>query len=330
MGIAVDAMGGDRAPAVIVEGAVMAAREGTAVVLVGREAQVRAELDRLGAAGLPIDVRDAPGVVAMSELSPAEAVRSDPDSSISRAMTLLRHGEAEAVITMGHTGAGLAAALLRLGRIPGVRRPALAAPFPTQMDHPCVLLDIGANADVRPEDLFQFGVMGAAYAEGVLGVHNPRVGLVSIGEEAGKGNHRVQEAWPLLQASPLNFVGNLEGRDITAGAADVAVVDGFTGNVIIKFAEGLSTLIQDILRDAAMGDPLGMLGGLLMRPAIGRARRRLDYRTYGGAALLGVRGMVVIGHGRSDATAVKVAIDVARKGVESDVAGAIERGVAAT
>lgn len=320
-------MGGDNAPAATVEGAVAAAREGRQVTLVGRTADIERELRRIGAPGGLVDVADAPDVVDMHDLSPAEAARSSPGASISVCMTMARHGQGEAVVTMGHTGAGLAAAMLRLGRLPGVRRPALAVPFPT-VAGPCLLIDIGANVDVKAEYLAQFGVMGAAYAHGVLGVENPRVGLVSIGEEAGKGSEVVQEAFGLLEASGLNFVGNLEGRDIPAGVADVAVVDGFTGNVIIKFAEGLGALVERMLREAAHSDPMGMLGGLLMRPSLRRARGRMDYRAYGGAALLGVKGMVVIGHGRSDASAVRTAIEVAARGVASDVVGAIGRGVA--
>jgi glycerol-3-phosphate acyltransferase PlsX len=243
-------------------------------------------------------------------------------------METMRQGDAQAVVTMGHTGAGLAAAMLRLGRLPGVRRPALAVPFPTLEGRPCLLIDIGANVDVKAEYLAQFGVMGAAYATGVLGVAEPRVGLLSIGEEAGKGTAAVQEAYGLLASAGLNFVGNLEGRDIPAGSADVAVMDGFTGNVLIKFAEGIGLLAERIMSDAARADPLGMLGGVLLRPSLRRARKRMDYRAYGGAVLLGVRGLVVIGHGRSDEEAVRTAIEVAARGVENDVVGAIARGTA--
>ena len=260
MRIAVDAMGGDYAPGAMAAGALQAARDGVPVTLVGDDVAVGAAIDAAGGGDSLLRVVHAPDAVDMDDPNPAATVRARDGLSISLCMGLVRRGEADAVVTMGHTGAGLAAALLRLGRLPGVRRPALAAPFPTRHGM-CVLLDVGANVDVKPLHLFQFSVMGAAYAKGVLGVAEPRVGLVSIGEEAGKGSRRIQEAWPLLESSNLNFVGNIEGRDIPSGDVDVAVVDGFTGNVVIKFAEGLSGLVVDILRESATGDPLGLVGG---------------------------------------------------------------------
>ncbi len=300
---------------------------GEPILLVGRSAEIEAELADLDTTGLSLEVVHASQVVDMAEGSPAASVRRSPDSSISRGMTLIRRGEAEAIVTAGHTGAALAGAMFRLGRIRGVRRPALATPFPTT-GGPCVVIDIGANAEVRPRFLLQFAIMGAAYAERVLGIERPRVGLLTIGEERGKGSQVVQAALPLLESSDLDFVGNIEGRDIPLGNVDVAVTDGFTGNVMIKFAEGSAALVQKLLREAAAGDPLAALGGLLMRRTLRRARTRMDYRAYGGAALLGVRGMVVIGHGRSDAEAVKAAVGVAIRGVEHDLMGAIERGIA--
>ena len=328
MRIVVDAMGGDFAPRAAVAGGVKAAREfGIGVLLVGRAPEVQAALDREPHAGLDVRVVHAPNIIAMDELNPAEAIRRTPENSISVGMELVKRGEADGFVTAGHTGATLAGALFGLGRIAGVRRPAVATPFPT-MSGPCVLIDIGANADVRPEFLLQFGVMGAAYAEKVLGIAKPRVGLVSIGEERGKGNANVQEALPMLEASGLNFVGNIEGRDIPAGKADVAVMDGFTGNVLIKFAEGVGVLVEGIMRESAQGDPFATIGGLLMRPALRRARARMDYRAYGGALLLGVNGVVVIGHGRSDPVAVRTAVHVAMKGVENGLVKAIEEGAA--
>jgi glycerol-3-phosphate acyltransferase PlsX len=329
MRIVIDAMGGDLAPRAAVEGAVLAARAfHQTCLLVGRAPEIEAALAGQQCGGLDIELVHAPDVIAMDELSPAQAIRTTPDNSISRAIALVRDGEADAFVTAGHTGATLAAATFGLGRLPGVRRPALATPFPTRLG-PCVLIDIGANAEVKPEYLLQFGVMGAAYAERVLGIQWPRVGLVSIGEERGKGTTVVQQALPLFEASRLHFIGNVEGRDIPAGLTDVAVMDGFTGNVMIKFAEGLAGLVEQLLREAAQGDPLGLLGGLLLRPSLRRARRRMDYRAYGGAVLLGVRGVVVIGHGRSDPEAVKTAVGVAVRAVENDLVGAIARGVEA-
>jgi glycerol-3-phosphate acyltransferase PlsX len=326
--IVLDAMGGDFAPRNPVDGAVLAARTfGQPIVLVGQEEAVRAELARHDLRGLDLSVHHAPEVVAMDEPAPAETARTNPDTSIARGIALLRHGQADAFVTMGHTGATLAAASFRLGRIHGVRRPALASPFPT-LAKPCALVDVGANADVRPEFLLQFAIMGSAYASAILGHPTPRVGILTIGEERGKGNELVHEALPLLEASALNFIGNIEGRDIPSGSVDVAVMDGFTGNVLVKFAEGLARLVQQVLNDAARSDPVSMLGGLLMRPALGRARHQMDYRQYGGAMLLGVRGVVVIGHGRSDAETIKNSVGVAIRGVEAGLVQTIADAVA--
>jgi glycerol-3-phosphate acyltransferase PlsX len=326
--IVLDAMGGDFAPANPVAGAVLAARSlGVSITLVGQAEVVEAELARHNTQGLDLAVVDAPRVVAMDEHAPAEAARTQDDTSLARGLALVRRGEAEAFVTMGHTGAALAAATFGLGRIPGVRRPALGCPFPT-MGAPCVLVDVGASADARPEFLLHFGVMGSAYAEAIFGVERPRVGILTIGEERGKGNELVQEALPLLEASDLNFIGNIEGRDIPAGVVDVAVMEGFTGNVLVKFAEGLARLVGQVLNDAARSDPLAMAGGLLMRPALGRARRQMDYRQYGGAMLLGVRGVVVIGHGRSDDVAIRNSVDAALKGVRQGLVASIGAAVA--
>ncbi len=329
MRIAVDAMGGDHGPRVVVDGAVRAARQhGIGIALVGRRTEIEAILGRLNTRGLDIAVVDAADVVPMDEVAPAQAVRQLPDSSISRAAILVRHQEAAAVVTMGHTGAGHAAALLRLGRSPGVRRPALATPFPARRG-PCVLIDIGANAEVQPVFLLQFAIMGAAYAEHVLGICQPRIGLLTIGEERGKGNSVIQRALPLLEAADLNFVGNIEGQDIPLGNVDVAVTDGFTGNVLVKFAEGAGALVQQMLTQEARRDPASAVGALLMLPALRRMRRRISYRSYGGAILLGARGVMVIGHGRSDAETVRSAVWVAARCVERDLVGAIQRRVAA-
>jgi glycerol-3-phosphate acyltransferase PlsX len=326
--IVVDAMGGDFAPQAAVEGAVAAARDfGHGIILVGREDDIRRELSLYDPDGLDMNVVHAPDVIEMDELAPAAAVRSTPDSSVSRGMSLVRDGTANAFVTVGHTGAGLAGAMFRLGRIHGVRRPALATPFPT-LRGPCVMVDIGANTDVRPEHLLQFAIMGASYAELVLGITRPRVGLVSNGEERGKGTSDVKEAVPLLESSGLNYVGNVEGHDIPLGNVDVAVLDGFTGNVLIKFAEGAGSLVGRLLRDAATGDPVATVGGLLMRGSLARMRERMDYRAYGGAVLLGVRGVVIIGHGRSDAEGVKTAVRVAARAVQADLVGTIAAGIA--
>ncbi len=328
MRIAIDAMGGDNAPAAIVDGAVRAARETDArIILVGRADAVEAELARHSTSGLAIEVVHAPEMIAMDELAPAQAVRNSEGNSLSVGTRLLRTGEADGFVTAGNTGASMTAAAFGLGRIRGVRRPALVGPFPTTGNYPCALIDIGANVAVRPVDLLLFGVMGAAYAQSILDIESPRVGLVTIGEERGKGTAVVQAALPLLESSTLNFVGNLEGRDIPLGGADVAVTDGFTGNVLLKFAEGLSVLVRETLEQEARRDPFSAIGGILMRPAFGRARKRWDYRRFGGAMLLGVRGTVVIGHGRSDDEAIVSAVRVAMRGVERRLVGAITEGV---
>lgn len=320
-------MGGDLAPGAAVGGGLLAARDlGVDVVLVGDRAAIAGELGGRDGAGGGVSVEHAPEAISMHELAPAAAIRRSPDSSISRGMSLLRHGEVDAFVTVGHTGAALAGATFRLGRLHGVRRPALATPFPT-VGGPCVMVDIGANTEVRPEHLLQFAIMGSSYAERVLGIASPRVGLVSNGEERGKGTADVRASLPLLEASKLNFVGNIEGRDIPLGGADVAVMDGFTGNVLLKFAEGAGTLVGHLLRDAGGGDPAARLGSLLMRPSLLKMRGRMDYRAYGGAVLLGVRGVVVIGHGRSDAEAVKTAVAVAKKAVDNGLVDAIAEGI---
>ena len=250
MKIVVDAMGGDQAPAVVVDGAVQAARESDIeVILVGQRGLVQAELEKHNTAGLPLTLKHASEVIEMHE-HPAAAVRAKKDNSMIVGMEMLKRREADAFFTAGNSGGALAAALFRLGRIRGVKRPALSTVFPSQTPQGfCFILDIGANTDCRPEYLLQFAMMGAVYAERVLGVPNPRVAIVSNGEEEGKGNQLVQETFPLLKASPLNFVGNAEGKDIIQGLADVIVTDGFTGNVIIKLAEGVSRFLMDLLKE---------------------------------------------------------------------------------
>ena len=245
------------------------------------------------------------------------------------AVEMIKRREADAFFTAGHSGGALAAALFRLGRIRGIRRPALSTIFPSQTPQGyCFLLDIGANADCKPEYLAQFAIMGSVYAERVLGVLNPRVAIVSNGEEEGKGNQLVQETVPLLRATPVNFVGNAEGKDIPWGVADVIVTDGFTGNVIIKLAEGVSRLLMDILKEELTSSNVSKVGALLAKPAFDSVKRRLDYREYGGAPLLGVDGVVIVGHGRSDAWAVRNGIRMAAQTVENGVLEAIKQGLA--
>jgi len=307
--IAVDAMGGDRGPDEIVAGALAARGPGIEPILFGD-----ASIDARG-----LELHATTDVIEMDE-KPAEAVRAKPDSSLVASVRAVAEGKADAVVSAGNTGAMLAAGLLELRRIPGVMRPAIAVPIPGRRG-PSVLLDCGANADARPEHLLQFGMMGSVFAEEILDVQNPEVRLLSIGEEPEKGNQLTLEAHELLAASDLNFKGNTEGREILAGAADVVVTDGFTGNVTLKLLEGTILTLLDALRAEITATVTGKLGGLLIRPAARRLRHRLDPDTFGGAYLLGLRGLVVIAHGNSSSTAVANAVRLAARGVEHDVVG---------
>lgn len=338
--VVLDAMGGDYAPRVPVEGALWALREipELHVILVGQEERIRAELTRHSTKGLSLSIVHASQVVEMHEHT--IAVKTKRDSSLVVGMRLVRSGEADAFVSMGNTGAVMAAALFHLGRIPGIDRPALGTVYPLA-HRPCLLLDIGANTDPKPWHLLQFAVMGVVYAERVLGWPNPRVGILSNGEEPGKGSILVQEAYRLLQESGLNFIGNVEGKDLSRGLAEVVVTDGFTGNVVIKHLEGtvsfLARFLKEQLTDGAL-DRIGLalaLPGLLLSapglfgllPSLRQIRRRLDYREYGGAPLLGVDGVVVIGHGRSDAKAVKNAIRAAVGAVKGEMLRRIREGL---
>jgi phosphate acyltransferase len=307
--VAVDAMGGDRGPEEVVAGALAAAADGIVPILYGP-----ASLDARG-----LEHVVAEQVIAMDD-KPAEAVRAKPDSSLVASCRAAGEGRADAVVSAGNTGAMLAAGLLEIRRLPGVMRPAIAVPIPAR-DGPSVLLDCGANADARAEHLLQFAHMGAIFAEEILGIANPEVRLLSIGEEPEKGNQLVLEAHALLAESSLNFRGNTESRDLLAKAADVVVADGFTGNVALKALEGTIRTVIAGLREEITKTALGKLGGLLIRPASRRLRHRLDPDTYGGAYLLGLRGLVVIAHGNSSRTAIANAIRLAARGVEHDVTG---------
>jgi glycerol-3-phosphate acyltransferase PlsX len=302
-------MGGDRAPDEIVAGALSAAADGIDVLLFGA-----AEIET---GGLPLV--ETTSVIEMHE-KPAEAVRAKPGSSLVAAHIAVSKGRADAVVSAGNTGAMLAAGLLHLRRLQGVMRPAIAVPIPTQKG-PSVLLDSGANADARPEHLLQFAHMGAIFAEEILEVRQPEVRLLSIGEEAEKGNQLTLEAHALLAASELEFAGNVESRDLLAGGADVVVCDGFTGNVALKLMEGTIKTVLEALRAEIVANTRGKLGGFLIRPAAGRLRKRLDPETYGGAYLLGLRGLSVIAHGNSSRDAIANAIRLAARGVEHDVVG---------
>jgi glycerol-3-phosphate acyltransferase PlsX len=328
--IAVDAMGGDHAPAAVVEGAVAAARHlDVRIALVGPTAVIHDALSLTPDwRDLPIDVVDAPDVVAMNE-SPGAALRRKPRASIRVAAELAARGEAAALVSAGHTGATVMAAYSAFGMIPGVDRPALAATIPARRGS-AVLLDAGANVECRPHHLLQFGVMGAVYAQIALGIARPRVGLLSIGEEETKGNELTREAHQLLKAAPLDFIGNVEGREIYSGVADVIVCDGFTGNVVLKTSEGLVDTVEELLGDELRGTFSAQMGYLLSRRAFRRFRRRVDYSEYGGAPLVGVAGLAIVGHGRSSPKAIRNAIAMASHSGASDFIARIGQAIART
>lgn len=319
MKIAVDAMGGDNAPHAIVAGAVQAAREyGVGIILVGIEQLIQAELKKYPEAkSLPIEIRNATEVVDMLD-SPSTVFRRKKDSSIRVANELVKSGEAIAVISAGHTGAAMATSLFVLGPLEGVERPAIATFMPT-VKGCCLVLDVGANVDCKPNHLLQFAVMGEVYAKYLLKNPNPRVGLLSIGEEETKGNELTKEAFKLLTETSLNFIGNVEGRDVTSGKADVVVCDGFIGNVVLKVSEAVADAIGLILKENVGNSLVRKLGYLLMRPAFSALKRRVDYAEYGGAPLIGINGISIISHGRSSDRAIKNAVRVASEIAKSEV-----------
>jgi phosphate acyltransferase len=317
--IAIDAMGGDHAPDEIVAGAVLArmmTRERVRLVLVGREAPVRESLRQYDAPD-DIEVVNASEIVSMHDS--VSSLRRKKDSSLAVAIRMQKEGKAHAMVSAGNTGAAMALSLIQLGRIPGVGRPAIAVPMPTATGKACTLIDGGANSACKAEHLYQFGVMGSLYHQHAYGVERPTVGLLSIGEEASKGNPTTQEANKLLTASSLNFVGNVEGRDIMSGEFDVIACDGFTGNVVIKFAESSITLLKNIIGDAMKSSPMSMLGGFLLRGALKKQLRKFDYQEFGGAPLLGMNGTSIICHGRSRAKAIANAVLVAEKEVRAQL-----------
>jgi glycerol-3-phosphate acyltransferase PlsX len=316
--IVVDAMGGDNAPQEIVAGALMAAGGlGVELILVGQSEVIAREL--AGTTEIHgLRVVDARDVIDMDE-HPTEAVRTKPDASINVGLRMVKKGEADAFVTAGNTGATMAAALLTLGRVKGIGRPALAIMFPSANDKVTMMLDVGANADCRPIHLQQFAYMGTAYMERMFGIERPAVGLLSIGEEDTKGSAAVLEVNQALRSSRLNFIGNVEGKDLTLGVSDIVVMDGFTGNVVIKLAEGMAELMFSELRKAVELTPWNRAAGLILMSELRKVKRRLDYTEYGGAQLLGVDGVTVIGHGRSNARAIFSAIRAARDAVQNNV-----------
>jgi glycerol-3-phosphate acyltransferase PlsX len=324
-------MGGDHGPAVVVEGAATAVREfGASVILVGDRDAVEREIARLDAGKLDIEIRHASQVVGMAE-TPSVALRRKRDSSLRIAAELVRDGHASAFISAGNTGAAMAIAMFVIGVLRGIDRPAIAAVLPSLKRY-TVLLDVGANVAPKPWHLFQYALMGHVYARGILGVERPRVGLLSVGEEEGKGNDLTKEAYDQLKESSLNFVGNVEGRDIYNGSCDVVVTDGFTGNVALKISESLAEMLGAMIKEELTRDVRSKLGAALAMPAFGRFRKRVDYTEMGGAPLLGIDGAGIICHGASPVKAIKNAVRVAaewaKAGLNEHIKAALEAEVA--
>ena len=327
--IAVDAMGGDNAPEEIVDGAVEAARKSDGryeVVLVGDETIINEEIDRHHfVKDLPLSVEHASQKVEMHE-SPAVSLRKKPDSSIAVAVRLQKEGKVDGLVSAGNTGAVMASALLVLRPIHGVQRPAIGSFMPHE-DGVCLLIDAGSNVDCKPEHYLQFGIMGSIFMNHIIGIQSPKVGLLNIGEESSKGNELVQQAYHLLNKSNLNFKGNLEGRDILKGAADVVVCDGFVGNILLKFAESLARMISKTMKRTHRGNLPGAVGLYLIRPSLRKLYKLFDYQEYGGAPLLGVKGNCIISHGSSSSRAIKNAIEEAWKMIKSRVSEHIENQI---
>lgn len=329
--IVVDAMGSDNFPGPDVEGALMAAREyGVDIILVGDESKIKPVLDSANVGNLPVRVVHAPEILTMEDKGVALALkarRANAKNSMAVGIDLVKNGEADVFVTAGNTGACVATAYFRLGLIEGVDLPALVGPFPTA-NGMCLVLDIGANPNCKPINLQQFAIMGSVYAQKVRGVKSPRVGLIANGEEAGKGSDLVKESYPLLEKANINFIGNVEGKEIFNGHADVAVTDGFTGNVFLKATEAVAKLLIEKIRETIKGGNLPTkIGGALVRPALGSIRKMLDPSEEGAAPLLGVNGLVFIGHGRSDAHAIQSAIRVAKNAAEAKVLAAMKSAI---
>lgn len=317
--IAVDAMGGDLGPSVVIPGVIEAAREtGAKMLLVGNEAILNGVLDKLAPSGVDLEIVHAPEVAGMDE-KPSDILRRKKNASIQVACRLVRDGAANGVVSAGHSGASVACGMFIMGRIPGVERPALASLLPTEKE-PVVLLDVGATVDCKPYNIFQFGLMGNAFARDILNKDTPRVGLLSIGEEEGKGNTQVKEAYELFKmAQNLNFTGNIEGRDLFTGDVDVAVCDGFVGNVALKLSEGLGMSLSRVLkRELLSSGILPKLGSLLAKSAFRRFAKVVDYAEYGGAPLLGLQGISIVCHGRSNSKAIRSATRMAVLFVEKE------------
>lgn len=326
MTLILDAMGSDRYPDPEIQAAVDTARLFSEdVLLVGHEATLAPKLKSVDPANTRVRIVDAPDILEMHE-KPVEAAKRKPRNSMAVGLELIKSGEGSAFVSAGNTGGVMFNALRTLGRIKGVQRPALTAMFPTRVGH-CVILDIGANADCRPEFLVEFAIMGSVYAEKVLGKSSPRVSLLSNGEEAGKGNQLVKDAYHLLENAGLNFTGNVEAKEVFAGEADVVVTDGFTGNVLLKSSEAVGKLITDVLKEEMSGSIIRMAGALMVKPAFMRVKKMMDPREVGAVPLLGIDGLVFVGHGRSDAHALVSAMKVAHQAVDIHLLDAIQTAI---
>ncbi len=329
MKIVVDAMGGDNAPEAVVEGSIEAAGEyeDIEVILTGPEDRIKGLLPADRSLRERMEIIDCQQVINMDE-KPAKALRRKDDTSIGRAADLLHNKEAEALVSAGNTGASLAAGILKVGRISGIKRPAIATLFPSKKE-PSLILDMGANANCQAEYLPQYAIMGEIYARNILGRDNPRLGLMNVGEEKGKGNKMIDRAHELIEEDDRvnNFAGNIEGRDIFTGEYDVILCDGFVGNVILKTVEGLGDFMFDLLKDALTGDMRSKLGAFLAKNSLKKMKDEVDYRQYGGAPMLGLKGNVIISHGSSDATAIKNAVRVARETAEQNIVDIIAREI---
>ncbi len=328
MRIVLDAMGSDKFPDPEIEGAVMAAREfGDEIILTGDEARLRPLLDAQKAPDAKIEIVHAKDVVEMGA-KPAFASRQKSENSMAIGMQFVKDGQADAFVTAGNTGAALTNGLFIFKRIRGVKRPALCVLLPTRKGR-SLILDIGANADCKPEYLLQFGIMGSVYMQKVAGVENPKVATLSNGEEEGKGNTLVKEAQQLLKKSKLNYIGNVESKEFFAGEIDVVITDGFTGNIFIKTSESVASMMSDLIRGEVVKSPIAVLGGLLLRPVFASIRGKLDPTEVGGAPMLGLDGVAIVGHGRSNGRAIRSAINVARTAVEGKMVETIRAELAA-
>ena len=330
MRIVLDAMGSDTCPEPEITAAVEAARLfGDPIILVGPIDELKPRLDSMSVPKDSVRLVDATDKITMQDKGMAlalKAKRRDSKTSMAVGIDLVKTGEADAFVTAGNTGGAMTTAYFRLETIPGVERPALTATFPVKNGY-CIVLDIGANPDCKPEHLLQFAIMGSIYANNVRGIDKPRIAILSNGEEGGKGNELVRNAYPLLEDSGLNFIGNVEGKELFAGEADVVVTDGFTGNVLLKSTEAVAKLIMDILRQQLKSNVISMIGGSLAKPSLVKIKAMLNPDEYGAAPLLGVNGLVLIGHGRSNAHALVSAIKVARQGVEANLLNSIKSAI---